>query len=44
MGFTKGVIGQKSFFYARLPRGIKKGVIYSKKGKIFKKKKKKTQY
>ena len=41
MGFTKGVIVQKSFFYARLPRGIKKWVIYSKKGKIFKKKKKK---
>ena len=41
MGFTKGVIVQKSFFYARLPPGIKKGVIYSKKGKIFKKKKKK---
>ena len=40
MGFTKGVIVQKSFFYARLPRGIKKGVIYSKKGKILKKKKK----
>ena len=39
MGFTKGVIVQKSFFYARLPPGIKKGVIYSKKGKIFKKKK-----
>ena len=39
MGFTKGVIVQKSFFYARLPRGIKKEVIYSKKGKIFKKKK-----
>ena len=43
MGFTKGVIVQKSFFYARLPPGIKKWVIYSKKGKIFKKKKK-TQY
>ena len=42
MGFTKGVIGQKSFFYARLPCRIKKGVIYSKKGKIFKKKKKDT--
>ena len=43
MGFTKGVIGQKSFFYACLPRGIKKEVIYSKKGKILRKKKK-TQY
>ena len=42
MGFTKGVIVQKSFFYARLPRGIKKGVIYSKKGKTLKKKKKHT--
>ena len=30
------------FFYACLPPGIKKGVIYSKKGKIFKKKKKDT--
>ena len=39
MGFTKGVIVQKSFFYARLPRGIKKEVIYSKKGKILRKKK-----
>ena len=33
------MIVQKSFFYARLPRGIKKEVIYSKKGKILKKKK-----
>ena len=40
MGFTKGVLGQKSFFFGcSFASWNKKGVYLLKKGKILKKKK-----